>query len=103
MVRSRSTGEGRFASASPGRGAAWATGLALLFLFVSLLALVLLPVRLKNEVDVVHEWIQGVLEPAENSVAEIQSAQGRQREAVFSFLLLGEAQSRQRYRWTAWC
>lgn len=91
-------GKGRFSSGSPGRGAAWATGFSLLFLFVSLLALVLLPRRLEDEIRELRGWIEGVLEPAESSVAEIQSAQGKQREAVFSFLLLGDAQSRQRYR-----
>ncbi len=89
---------GRSRSAPPGRGAAWATGFSLLFLFLSLLALALVPRRLEQDVGEVRDRIQDVLEPAERLAAKIQFAQARQMEAFHSFLLLGDARSRLRYR-----
>jgi len=94
----RKKGAGRSRSAPPGRGAAWATGFALLFLFLSLLALALVPRRLEQDVGEVRDRIQNVLEPAKRLTAKIQFAQARQMEAFHSFLLLGDARSRLRYR-----
>ncbi len=45
-----------------------------------------------------EDRIQNVLEPAERLAAKIQFAQARQMEAFHSFLLLGDAQARLRYR-----
>ena len=50
-------------SSQPGRMAAWATGLALLFLFITLLALVLVPMRLEQDVEVVREQLATVFDP----------------------------------------
>ena len=60
--------------------------------------MVLVPLRQEREVEEVRKHIQKVLEPAEMFAAELQSAQAKQRDAVFSFLLLGDAESRPRYR-----
>ncbi|MCJ7626794.1 MAG: hypothetical protein MUO50_00255, partial [Longimicrobiales bacterium] len=84
--------------ASPGRWAARATGFALFFLFLSLLALALAPIWLERDVGVVEDRIQKVLEPGERLAAKIQFAQARQMEAFHSFLLLGDARARLRYR-----
>ena len=89
---------GRLQSAPPGRGAAWVTGFALLFLLLSLLALVLVPMRLEEDVQAVREEIRNVLEPAVDLATRIQSLQARQMEAYYSFLLVGDAASRVRYR-----
>jgi PAS domain S-box-containing protein len=81
-----------------GRGAAWATGFWLFFLFLSLLALALAPVWLEREVQETRDRIRTILEPAQRLAARIQFAQSRQMESVYSFLLLGNAPSRLRYR-----
>ncbi|MGD2122533.1 MAG: PAS domain-containing sensor histidine kinase [Gemmatimonadota bacterium] len=87
-----------FDPSQPGRGAAWATGFALLFLFLSLLALVLLPSRWEEDVQDLRDQVREVLDPAERLTAKIQFSQAREMEAFFSFLLLGDADSRLRYR-----
>jgi PAS domain S-box-containing protein len=96
--KSRKKGVRRSRSASPGRGAAWATGFWLVFLLVSLLALALVPMWLERDVGDVRDRIRNVLEPAEKLAAKIQFAQARQMEAFHSFLLLGDVRARVRYR-----
>jgi PAS domain S-box-containing protein len=85
-------------SARRGRGAAWATGFWLLFLFVSLLALALVPMWLERDVRSARNLIREVLEPAERLATRIQFTQARQMEAFYSFLLVGDPDSRLRYR-----
>jgi PAS domain S-box-containing protein len=97
-ARYRRSAVGRLDSAPPGRGAAWATGFALLFLLLSLLALVLVPQRLEEDVRGVRDQIKDVLEPAVGLATNVQSLQARQMEAFYSFLLVGDAASRVRYR-----
>ncbi|MBT8396519.1 MAG: PAS domain-containing sensor histidine kinase [Gemmatimonadetes bacterium] len=92
---------GRARSDQPGRLAAWATGLALLFLLLTLLALVLVPMRLQRDVEEVRERIRTVLEPAERLAERAQFWQAREMEAFYSFLLQGDSESRLRYR-EAW-
>ncbi len=94
----RRGGGGPEGSSSLGRGAAWATGFWLVFLFVSLLALALVPLVLERDVEDVRKRIGDVLEPADQLAAKIQFAQARQMEAFYSFLLLGDPASRVRYR-----
>ena len=87
-----------FDPSQPGRAAAWATGFALVFLFLSLLVLVLLPSRLERNVQDLRDEVREVHDPAERLAAKVQFSQARQREAFYSFLLLGDSDSRLRYR-----
>lgn len=97
-ARYRRSPAGRLDSAPQGRAAAWATGFALVFLLLSLLALVLVPKRLEEDVQAVRDQIRNVLEPAVGLATTVQSLQARQMEAFYSFLLVGDATSRVRYR-----
>jgi PAS domain S-box-containing protein len=63
-----------------------------------LLALVLLPSRLEQDVQSLRDQVREVLDPADRLAAKVQFSQARQMEAFFSFLLLGDADSRLRYR-----
>lgn len=85
-------------SAALGRGAALATGFALLFLFLTLLALIVVPTFLERGPRGIQEEIQNVLEPAERLAARVEFAQARQMEAYQAFLLSSDADSRERYR-----
>jgi PAS domain S-box-containing protein len=76
----------------------WTVGLPLLFLFLALLALALIPAYLGRDVSAVGRQIQEVLAPAENLVATIESSQVRRMAAFQAFLLTGEGRFRQRYR-----
>ncbi len=54
--------------------------------------------RLEQDVEVVREQIATVFDPAERLVERAQFWQGRQMEAFYSFLLVGDSESRLRYR-----
>ena len=81
-----------------GRGASWATGLALFFLALSLLALTLVPAYRERDVRRIHEQVQEVLVPAEGLAADVEGAQVAQMAALEAFLATGEGTARQRYR-----
>ena len=95
---SRRGSAGRSRETAPGRWAGLATGFALFFLFLSLLALAVVPIWLERDVGDVLDRIERVLEPAERLAAKVQFAQARQMESFHSFLLLGDARARLRYR-----
>ncbi len=76
----------------------WLTGLALLFVLLSLLALVLVPAHLEREVAQVRSHLRNVLEPAERLVARIEFAHARQMESSQAFLFSGDARFRLRFR-----
>jgi len=97
------TGEVSPAGVTPGlhaegRTASWLTGLSLLFLLLSLLALVLVPAYLEREVAVVRAQLRNVLEPAGTLAGRIEFAHARQMEASQAFLLSGDARFRVRFR-----
>ncbi len=81
-----------------GRVVSWLTGLALLFVLLSLLALVLVPAHLEREVAQVRSHLRNVLEPAERLVARIEFAHARQMESSQAFLFSGDARFRLRFR-----
>ncbi len=81
-----------------GRAASWLPGLALLFVLLSLLALVLVPAHLEREMAQVRNHLRNVLEPAGGLVARIEVAHARQMEASQAFLLSGDARFRVRFR-----
>jgi PAS domain S-box-containing protein len=80
------------------RTASWVTGLSLLFLLLSLLALVLVPAYLEREVAQVRARLRDVLEPAGSLATRIEFAHARQMEASQAFLLSGDARFRIRFR-----
>lgn len=76
----------------------WATLLPLLFLFLSLLALAVIPIYLEREVSNVRTEVEEHLEPAVRLAARIQLLQVRQMAALRGFLLSGEGAYREDYR-----
>ena len=70
----------------------------MVFLFLSLLALALVPIRLEEDVRQAAERIRDVLEPADRLAVKVQFTQARQMEAFYSFMLVGDPASRERYR-----
>lgn len=93
--------EGRLLSPDPGargRRASWATGLALVFLLSSLLALVLGPRYWSAEVESIREELRDLVRPAVTLAARIELAQARQMLAAQGFLLSGDVGFRHRYR-----
>ncbi len=89
---------GRSRPHPPGKAASLATGLALFFLALALLALALGPTYLDQDVWRIQEQTQQVLAPAERLAADVERAQMGQMAALEAFLTAGEGQARQRYR-----
>ena len=93
--------EGRLLSRDPGargRRASWATGLALVFLLSSLLALMLGPRYWSAEVESIREELRDLVRPAVTLAARIELAQARQMLAAQGFLLSGDVGFRHRFR-----
>ena len=93
-----STGRPHSDPATRGRWASWATGMALVFLLASLLALVLGPRYWGGEVERIREELRDVVRPAVTLAARIELAQARQMLASQGFLLSGDVSFRLRFR-----
>ena len=80
------------------RGAWIATFLSFLFLFATLAALAIVPAYVNRHVAGVQEYIQTVLQPAEEHAAEIELSQNKRLASLEAYLFSGDTRFRQRYR-----